>query len=448
MDSSRTAFEAKKAALIAQLADTAKTGTVALQKDTSNLFRARGQSAKRIDVRGFTSVIAIDPERLTAEVEGMITYEKLVDATLAHGLLPAVVPELKSITIGGAVSGVGIESSSFRYGLVHETIEEMEILTGTGETIVCSRTQNPDLFFGFPNSYGTLGYALRLVVRLIPAQPYVRLIHTRFDDSEMFFAELARICGGAQGNGHLAYVDGALFSSHEMYLTTGEFADTAPYTSDYTGRGIYYRSIRTKREDYLTAHDYIWRWDTDWFWCSKNFGVQNPLVRALAPRSWLNSKAYWKIMKWSHHAPLKWFANAVTGGTESVIQDIQVPIARAAEYYEWFANTIGIAPVWVCPVQSAHPAESFDLYRLDPNTLYVNFGFWDMVPSNHEPGYYNKLVEAKVEELGGCKSLYSTVHYDKATFWRLYNQPAYDRLKASYDPNGIFKDLYAKVIKS
>ena len=75
---------------------------------------------------------------MTADVEGMITYEALVDETLKFGLLPAVVPQLKTITVGGAVSGLGIESSSFKFGLVHETVEEMEILLGDGRLVTCS----------------------------------------------------------------------------------------------------------------------------------------------------------------------------------------------------------------------------------------------------------------------------------------------------------------------
>ena len=46
--------------------------------------------------------------------------------------------------------------------------------------------------------------------------------------------------------------------------------------SDYTFEHIYYRSIRSASTDYLTTRDYLWRWDTDWFWCSKNFGAQHP----------------------------------------------------------------------------------------------------------------------------------------------------------------------------
>src|ERR1051326_4756432 len=213
---------------------------IGLHKSTSNLFRQRDSAGKHlIDVSGFDHVLAIDPERMTADVEGMITYEALVEQTLEYGRLPAVVPQLKTITVGGAVSGLGIESSSFKFGLVHETIEEMEILLGDGRLMTCSCRENPDLFFGFPNSYGTLGYALRLTVRLPPAKPYVHLTHTRFTDPEPYFSRIAD-----RFESDLDYLDGTIFSRDEMYLTEGEFVAYAPATSDYTYVDIYYRSIQ------------------------------------------------------------------------------------------------------------------------------------------------------------------------------------------------------------
>jgi len=57
-------------------------------------------------------------------VQGMCTYEHLVDATLPHGFIPYVVPQLRTITLGGAVTGLGIESTSFRSGLPHESVLE------------------------------------------------------------------------------------------------------------------------------------------------------------------------------------------------------------------------------------------------------------------------------------------------------------------------------------
>ena len=86
--------------------------------------------------------------------------------------MPLVVPQLKTITLGGAVAGLGIESTSFRHGLPHESVRRMEILTGAGEVVTATPDgEHADLYRGFPNSYGTLGYALRLVIDLQPVAP-------------------------------------------------------------------------------------------------------------------------------------------------------------------------------------------------------------------------------------------------------------------------------------
>ena len=413
---------------------------IGLRKSTSNLFRHRSPANKHfVDVRALNRVLAIDPQRMTADVEGMITYEALVDETLKYGLLPAVVPQLKTITIGGAVSGLGIESSSFKFGLVHETVEEMDILLGDGRLVTCSCRVNPDLFFGFPNSYGTLGYALRLTVRLIPAQPYVRLTHTRFADPESYFARVAERASSA-----LDYLDGTIFSSGEMYLTEGEFVPKASSVSDYTYMDIYYKSIQRKPQDWLTAKGYIWRWDTDWFWCSKHFHVQNPAVRRWV--KWgLNSRTYQRIMRLSHSMLPD------SGGTESVIQDVDIPIHKAPEFFDFLLSEIGITPVWMCPFKtretSRNTTRAWDLSPLRPAQLYINFGFWDVIPSTREKGHFNRRIEHKTMQLGGAKGLYTSAWYDEAEFWSIYDHPRYTELKRTYDPHGVFPDLYSKCVR-
>jgi FAD/FMN-containing dehydrogenase len=81
--------------------------------------------------------------------------------------------------------------------------------------------------------------------------------------------------------------------------------------------------------------------------------------------------------------------------------------------------------------------------------LYVNVGFWSSVPEKPgEPEAHNRRIEELVSELGGHKSLYSTVHYDEREFWEHYNGPAYRALKGRYDPHGRLPDLYSKVTGS
>ncbi|MBV9822644.1 MAG: FAD-binding oxidoreductase, partial [Actinobacteria bacterium] len=248
---------------------------VRLAKRTSNLFRPRtDQPQSGLDVSGLDGVIAVDPLARTADVQGMCTYERLVAECLPYGLMPTVVPQLKTITLGGAVTGLGIESSSFRNGLPHEAVLEMDVLTGDGRLRTVSRDRHPDLFYGFPNSYGSLGYAVRLRVELDPVRPYVALRNVRFDDPEALAAAIGRISAERSWDGEpVDFLDGVMFSVDESYLCLGRWADSpaeagVAAAGDYTGQQIYYRSLRTRDRDCLTVSDYLWRWDTDWFWCS------------------------------------------------------------------------------------------------------------------------------------------------------------------------------------
>lgn len=417
-----------------------------LRKDTSNLFRDPARAARRrLDLRGFNHVVAVDARRGWVEAEGLTTYEDLVTATLGQGMLPAVVPELKTITLGGAAAGVGIEASSFRYGLVHESLLELDVLTGSGQVLTCRQdNEHADLFFGFPNSYGTLGYALRLKCKAVAAKPYVQLEHRRFGDMVRFFAALEGEC-----NAGADFIDGVAFAPGELYLNTARFVDSAPFVSDYSFEHIYYRSIRDRESDYLTARDFIWRWDTDWFWCSKNLGAQIPWIRRLYGRERLGSRTYQRIMRWNSRWGLTKALDRLRGTyAESVIQDADIPIGNAAAFLDFFQREIGIEPVWVCPMIGSESADRFPLYRLEPRRLYVNFGFWDVVRRRARcaPHHFNRMIEDKVVALGGIKSLYSESFFGRETFDRLYGGEAYRALKAKYDPNGAFPELYDKCV--
>ncbi len=407
---------------------------VRLGKSSSNLFRYRKKARETINARDFCHVLSVGDGFV--EAEGMATYEDIVKESLKHGVMPAVVPELKTITAGGAVSGVGIESSSFRYGLVHETVQEMEVMLGDGSVVTCrGDNEHKDLFFGLPNSYGTLGYILKLKLSAVPVMDYVRLEHKKFGNFRDYFSSMDDICA----DGGEDFVDGTIFSREEMYLTKGKFVDDAHSASDYRHMKIYYKSIKKNIFDYLTIEDYIWRWDTDWFWCSSHFGAQNPAVRAVLGKWLLKSESYWKLRDWNaKFNPFK------RKGFESVVQDVEIPVENAAEFAEFFFDEVGIAPVWVCPVKPQ--GEKFDLYEMDPGKLYINFGFWDVVKSSHPDGFLNRKIEKKVRELGGKKSLYSTSFYPEKEFRELYNGKRYDELKEKYDPSGAFKNLYEKCV--
>jgi FAD/FMN-containing dehydrogenase len=438
--------EEKIRRLIGQIEANAGSAPIGLAKDTSNLFRDRKQTPRhKLDVRPFNEVLAINAEERWVEVEGMTPYVKLVDAMLAHGLMPAVVPQLKSITIGGAAAGVGIEATSFKYGLVHETLQELEILLPDGRVVLATPgNEYRDLFYGFPNSYGTLGYALKLKALAVPVKPYVQVTHTRYDNRRQFFGDIEARCAGDAD-----FVDGVVFGPGDMVISEARFVDEAPYASDYTYEKIYYRSLRERETDYLTTRDYIWRWDTDWFWCSKNLGAQNPLIRRLLGRERLNSVFYTRMMRFNSRWGLTGRLDALLGRhRESVIQDVDIPAGNAPAFLDFFQREIGILPIWICPIRPYRKDVRFTLFPMHPDQLYLNFGFWDVVRRRDafEAGHHNRLIESKVAELGGIKSLYSDSFYDPDSFWRTYDGPAYHALKEKYDPEGKARNLYQKCV--
>ena len=420
---------------------------VRLGKKTSNLFRFGDPDAQRLDTSALTGVIDVDLAAGTAQVQGMTTYETLAAATLARGVMPLVVPQLKTITLGGAVTGLGIESTSFRHGLPHESVRAMDVLLADGDVVTATPDgEHADLFAAFPNSYGTLGYALRLEIEVQPVARYVRLEHLRVDTADLAKV-ITDVCDLDRDPPD--FVDGTVFARDHQYLTLGRFTDDPGRAgaSDYTGQQVFYRSIDERAEDVLSVEDYVWRWDTDWFWCSRALGVQHPAVRRLWPRRWRRSDVYRRIVALDRRTGLSSRALRIAGKPqeEPVIQDVEIPVERLAEFLDVFHREVGITPVWLCPIR-LRGERTWPLYPMAAGGLYVNVGFWSAVPERPgDPQAHNRLVERLVADLGGHKSLYSTVHYDEAEFWQRYNGPAYRAVKDRYDPGGRLPDLYAKV---
>lgn len=439
-------YQQKKQKLVDQAQQT--EASLGLQKNTSNLFRqTKEETSQKLDVRSFNNVLEINTQEGWADIEGMTTYEDLIDATLEHNHTPCVAPELKSITLGGAISGVGVESSSFKYGFVHETVLEMDILTGNGEVITASPTQNQDLFYAIPNSYGTLGYVLRAKIKIIPVKPFVKIEREKYTDYDQYVDDIVKYSTKARQDNTYDYIEGLIISKNEMYLSLCSFTDNPPFVSDYTYLNIFYKSA-DKKEDYLKTKDYIFRYDTDWFWTTKSMGLENPILRRLFGRKRLRSDVYHKLFKWeSKYKILTTIRNFLGKKSETFIQDAEVKAEDAASFLRWFHQNISDEkPLTIGAVIPYSKTATFTLFPMDPDQVYMNIGYYAGIQSDKEEGYYNRLFEKKLMQLGAKKMMYSDSYYTKEEFWSIFNKQAYEQLKQKYDPNNRFKDLYQKTV--
>jgi FAD/FMN-containing dehydrogenase len=434
-------FNARRGRLTAALA--ARPGPFRLKKRTSsNLFRyvPRG-GAGRLDLADFDHVLDVDRSARVLEVEGLATFEAIVDQTLPHGLVPLITPELKHITIGGATVGIGIESNGFRHGFVHDGLLEAEVLLSDGRIVVCTAdNEHADLFRALPNSYGTLGYILRARIRLMPAAACVRLSTRAFSDCSAYFEAMRAAIERADAD----FIESLIFARDRLYLTLCRFVERAPATADIIRENIFYRLIAREGDVYLTTKDYLFRYDPDWFW---NIPETAPyqLFRRLAPASLRNS-GFYKRYTQAKHRILRLLPQRPPD-EEPLIQDWELPWGRAEEFLRYALEYVNLdGKPWIAtPIKAL---SSPTLYPVQPGALYYNVGCYCHVKRHPGGGdyHYTRLLDRKCFDLGGIKMLYSSTFLDEAEFDRIYNGAGYRAVKRTYDPAGALGTLYQKCV--
>jgi len=387
----------------------------------------------KIDVSDLTEILAIDPVARTCIAESGVTFVDLVDATLAHGLVPIVVPELETITIGGAVSGCSIESMSFVHGGFHDTCTEYEVITASGEVLICTPDNEHALVFQMMHgSFGTLGIVAKLTFKLVPAKPYVKLAYERHTTLASFQASIAAHAKTRD----IDFMDGIIHSPTLWVLCVGHFVDTAPYTSNYDWVKVYYQSTAKRTEDYLDTKHYFFRY---------NRGVTNVRPKSLVGRllfgKFLQSSQWLRIAEKVH-----WI---LPKERPTVTLDVFVPFSQTPAFMEWWTKTCNFFPLWCVPYRRVHDYEwlADGFYDRMKDDMFLDLAVYGM---RQPPGdtNYHRLIEEKLRELGGIKTLISHNYYGEDEFWQIFNKRNYDAVKAITDPKNLFRDLYTKTCKA
>ncbi len=418
-------------------------GPLRLQKSTaSNLFRYQPREAPRrqISLAGFNRVIALDAEARTLEVEGLATFESIVAHSLPRGWLPLVTPELRHITIGGATVGIGIESTGFRHGFVHDGLIEADVLLPGGEVVTCrADNEHADLFHALPNSYGTLGYILRAKIALHRAAPFVHLQILQFGDAAVYLAAMRE----ATQRDDVQFIEGLFFEDRRFFLMLGRYREQVPVTDDILRKNIFYKLVQARTDIYLTTEDYIFRYDPEWFW---NIPDTWPyaLFRRFAPQRYRNSGFYTRHM--ARQQEKRERAGISERPTEPLIQDWEVPWRHAGELVGYALEHVKLdgRPWAALPIRAlAQPT----LYPVTTGELYFNLGSYCQVrrPESRAPYHYTRIMDRKCFELGGIKMLYSSSFLEETEFDERYNGAAYRELKQKYDPHGDAPALFEKV---
>jgi len=263
------------------------------------------------------------------------------------------------------------------------------------------------------------------------------------------------------------YVDGVALGDLGGMVITVKFVPAPPPGAKVQRYGVwpqFYPTLVHEGVEYMETMDYLWRWDTDWFWCTQIFpGLTWRVVRWLCGPQMLRSDVY----KAFNDAVIKNVLEpfGMNKDEELVIQDIDIPLETSAEWIRQFLRVVPSArigkikltrpglptsvPIWLCPLKGTESP----LMPMRGGQLYINFGFWDALEGPEtkggmKAGTINRALEQLCKDLGGKKTLYSAAYFSEEEFYEQYNGDAYKRVKSKYDPNTRLRGWYERLMKA
>lgn len=119
------------------------------------------------------------------EAWGGAMWITVLNKTLEYGLAPRSWTDYLHISVGGTLSNAGISGQAFRYGPQISNVLRLEVVTGVGEIVNCSATENEDLFYAVLGGLGQFGIITKARIILEPAPQKVKQIkafYTNFTD--------------------------------------------------------------------------------------------------------------------------------------------------------------------------------------------------------------------------------------------------------------------------
>lgn len=424
--------EVKVSRIAKQLKQRKSTVPLALKKNAVShevpKLEDKKYSDEKLDISDLDEILCIDTEKRYCIAEPGVTFTKVVEATIKHGLVPVVVPELKTITIGGAVAGCSIESMSYKYGGFHDNCLEYEVMTAKGDVLTCTPDNENQLLFQMVHgTFGTLGIITRLKFRLIPAKPFVKVIYERYQSLEAYKAAI----WSHFTKKDIDFMDGIIHSPEEYVLSTGNFVDAAPYTHRYDWTRVYFLSTTTQKEDYLKTMDYFFRYDK-----GVTTVFSNSFIIRLLFGKFINSSNTLKIANQ--------FRKVIPAITNQITVDTFIPFSRMTEFMEWYEKEVNHFPLWCVPYRLRHQYKwiSDEFFSRGGDELFLDIAIYGM--PTEEPEHYYRIIEKKLFELGAIKTLISGNFYTEAEFWKIWNKANYDLVKGRTDPDNIFRGLYEK----
>jgi cytokinin dehydrogenase len=153
--------------------------------------RALVENGIVVDMGAMSSIRDIQQDRVV--VDAGATWKDLLDATLARGLTPPVLTNYLGLSVGGTIAVGGIGATSSRHGMQTDNVIALDVVTGDGNEVSCSATENPDLFDAVRAGLGQCGIVTRATLRLVRAPERIGRFQLLYRDLPSLAADQRRV---------------------------------------------------------------------------------------------------------------------------------------------------------------------------------------------------------------------------------------------------------------
>ncbi|CAO2045093.1 unnamed protein product [Urochloa humidicola] len=144
-------------------------------------------------------------------------WADVLRAALEHGLAPRVCTDYLHLTVGGTLSNAGIGGQAFRHGPQIANVEELDVVTGAGEMVTCSRAKNSELFFAVLGGLGQFGVITRARIWLELAPERVQWVRLAYSSVVAFTKDQELLISDRASESGFDYVEGQVVFKRTLF---------------------------------------------------------------------------------------------------------------------------------------------------------------------------------------------------------------------------------------
>jgi cytokinin dehydrogenase len=186
--------------------------------------QSQAEAGVVIDMTTLNQIHSVAPDR--AVVDAGVVWRDLLLATVPAGLTPPVLTDYTRLTVGGTLSVGGVSGRSYVHGAQVDNVFELQVVTGEGELVTCSESENRSLFEAALAGLGLCAVIVRATIRLIPARERARTLRLFYPDAPSMLADL-RFLIGAERFDHIRGMSVATPDGFAFFLEATSFYTSA-----------------------------------------------------------------------------------------------------------------------------------------------------------------------------------------------------------------------------